>query len=270
MMQRRLEIMVILAGLAALAGGVVQASPTVLDGVPSYTWTNGCSPTAAGQLFGYWDNLGYDSLFDAAGNDEFLTANVHDLIASPEHIADYWGTDAAPPHHTDNCIADFMGTSRDPLSNGGTYLSNIDDGIVAYADFRGYDDWTADPAYYGGDLTWSTFTAEIDAGRPLMLTVDCTGDGTIDHSITGIGYEDRGENGLWYACFNTWHEDETVNWYQWREVSDQWAWGVYNAILVTPGLADAVPAPGALLLGIAGVAVVGVAGRLRRTSDKRR
>jgi len=256
--------------LAVLAASTAEASPSVLSGVPSYTWTRGCSPTAAGQLFGYWDNLGYGNLYDASGADVLATANVQDLIASPEHIADYWGTDAAPPLHTDNCIADFMGTSRDPLGDGGTYLSNIDDGIVEYAAFRGYDDWTAGPAHYGTDLTWSTLVAEIDAERPLMLTVDCTGDGVIDHSVTGIGYEDRGGDGLWYACFNTWHEAETVDWYQWREVSDQWSWGVYNAILVTPGSPGAVPVPGAWLLGIIGVAIAGVAGPLKRTGGRRK
>ena len=37
-----------------------------LSNVPEYHWWNGCSPTAAGMLFGYWDTqLGASNLFTA-------------------------------------------------------------------------------------------------------------------------------------------------------------------------------------------------------------
>lgn len=242
--------------LLLFAGEAALAVPTLLGGVPSYTWTYGCSPTAGGQLFGYWDGNGYSNLFSASGADVFQTPNVEDEIASPGHIADYWGDpDPLAAGHTDDSIADFMGTNRGTLPNGGTWLSNIPNGMEDYASFRGYNDWGATNLYFStGAFTWSTLIAEIDAGRPLLLSVDSSGDGTIDHSITGIGYEDRGVDGLWYACFNTWHEAETVDWYQFRGVSSNYAWGVYNATLVMPGLSDGhvVPLPGAFVLGLMG------------------
>ncbi len=140
-----------------------------------------------------------------------------------------------------------------------------------YAAYRGYSDWTATNLYYGTTFDWATLVTEIDADRPLMLTVDSSGDGVIDHSVTGIGYEDRGVNGLWYACFRTWDEAESPWWYQFRPVSASYGWGVYNATLVMPGVMDpgVIPVPGALLLGAIG-ACFGVLGTRADARRRRR
>lgn len=258
---RRIPLLVAIVALLCITAAPAGAIPVMLSGVPSYNWYHGCSPTAGGQLFGYWDGNGYADLFDAAGADVMLTANVQDEIASPGHIADYWGNpDPMAAGHTDDSIADFMGTSRGSLANGWTYLSHIDDGIEDYAAFRGYNDWTATNVLFGSSFGWADLVAEIDADRPLLLAVDSSGNGGVDHSVTGIGYDDRGADGLWYACFNTWHEDETVDWYQFRGVSDSYGWGVYNATLVLPGAPDSptVPVPGAFVLGLFGIGLVGI------------
>ena len=49
---------------------------------------------------------------------------VNDVIASPGHIADFYrgpyeasGDDAPGPHHSFDCLADFMGTSQDSVGN---------------------------------------------------------------------------------------------------------------------------------------------------------
>lgn len=252
-MRKALFLVVLLAGALVAAGSTAQAAPTLLSGVPSYDWYHGCVPTAGGQLFGYWDTNGYTSLFNVDGAALLLTSNVQDEIASPGHIADYWGIpDPLAVGHTDDSIADFMGTSRGTLNNGWSYISDIDEGIEDYATFRGYGDWTATNVPYGasaGLFDWAVLVAEIDANRPLLLSVDSSGDGGVDHTITGIGYEDRGLDGLWYASYNTWHEAETVDWYQFRGMSGAYSFGIYNATLVLPGV---IPAPGALLLGLIG------------------
>ena len=66
---------------------------------------------------------------------------------------------------------------------------------------------------------------EIDAGRPMVFYVDCTGDGVSDHAIAVIGYRDGGD-GPEYAYWDTW--DRTVQWSPFREVSPLYKWGVYG------------------------------------------
>jgi len=266
MESRRLSVTILMCvTLLAFGAHMAYATPTALSGVPSYTWTRGCAPTAGGQLLGYWDANGYSNLFDASGTALLATANVSNQIASTEHIADYWGADAPLPHHADNCIADFMGTSLDPLSNGGTWISNIGDGVEDYADYRGYDDWSASDLYYSMTL-WDIFVAEIDLGRPVLLGVDSSGDGDVDHSITGIGYEDRGTPGapdLWYGCHRTWDEAEGAWWYQWAPVSSEYPWGVYNMTSVLPGALAPIPEPASLALLVFGVVGLAIRRRLR-------
>ena len=66
---------------------------------------------------------------------------------------------------------------------------------------------------------------EIDAGRPMVFYVDCTGDGVSDHAIAAIGYRETGESPE-YAYWDTW--DRTVHWSPFREVSSDYKWGVYG------------------------------------------
>lgn len=97
------------------------ANPAVILGVPAYIWYNGCGPTAVGVVVGYRDGQGYSDLVpgDASVQNEY----VDNMIASPEHIADYaipydsvW-TGISPDKstvggaHQSDCVADFMHTS---------------------------------------------------------------------------------------------------------------------------------------------------------------
>jgi len=78
------------------------SSTITLMGVPEYQWFHGCSPTAGGMLFGYWDSKpGYGNLFDGDastwwGNDDGSTGTKR-MVASQEFIT---GTS-----HPLNCIA---------------------------------------------------------------------------------------------------------------------------------------------------------------------
>lgn len=242
----------------------VVAAPVTLSNVPAYDWYHGCGPTAAASLMGYYDLREYSDLFDASGWDAVkLTSNVQDHISSPAHNAKYnptpdCSTLPAPP---DTSLACWMETSVDPLQYGWSYLSYTDDAFEGYVDYRGYE-CSAWYEHYGSTLTWQDLVGEIDAERPLMFLVDSDGNGGTDHFVPVLGYDDRGDDGLWYAYYTTWTESETVYWSQFRAMSDEYSWGVYSATFVhmTP-----IPEPATL-----GLVALGACSLLLRRRRRRR
>ncbi|MCP4650177.1 MAG: PEP-CTERM sorting domain-containing protein [PVC group bacterium] len=228
------------------------ADAYIIDDVPSYDWYHGCSPTAAGSVFGYWDVKGYSNLFDANGWENIRwTVNVQDQISSPAHNAKYDSDPDDPnlPTPPYTSIADFMYTSVDPRGYGGTYGSEIDDGFEDYAAYRGYDFVSWRVGF--GSFSWNDFVAEIDAGCPMLFSVDSDGDGSVDHSVPVFGYDDRGVDGRWYGLYTTWHEAETVGWYEFQGTSSQYAWGVSSATYVNP--ITVIPEPSTVLMFLSGV-----------------
>jgi hypothetical protein len=211
----------------------ISANPVVLDYVPSYNWYHGCSPTASASIIGYWDLHGYENLFDASGWEEVrYTENVQEHISSTAHNLKYDPIPDDPnlPTPPDTSLADFMHTSEWGLNMGWTYLSSIDSALRDYPSFMGY---TFTSQYF--QASWDYYTVEIDAGNPVLLNVDAIGnDSSVDHSMAGIGYEDRGEDGLWYASYNTWHESETIDWYQFRPRSIGYSFGLDSMAYVHP------------------------------------
>jgi len=189
--------------LVAVIGGLAPsalAQAVRIDGVPQYPNQRGCAPTAGGMVVGYWDAHGFGDFI--VGSNDWATngAAIAAMIASPEHVADYWDTDEPGPYHPDNCLADFMGTSVDPLPNGETAFSRIDDGLEDFAAYVGYTPSTADNTQYvdwSDDAYWNAYIAEIDAGRPVVFFVDLDGDGTdAEHCVTGYGYDTATEEYL--------------------------------------------------------------------------
>jgi len=260
------------AGLVALLAGVhwgghdATAAPVVLSEVPAYRWYHGCGPTAAAAVLGYWDLQGYANLFDASGEDLYWTDNVKDQISSPEHNAKYDHEDDAnlpvPPMAS---IADWFGTSVDPLDYGWSYLSHADDAFIGYADYRGYEFDAWYESLGSGLFTWEELMTEIDGGRPMMFLVDSDGNGGTDHFVPVLGYDDRGDEGLWYGVYSVsiFGELENVLWKQFRPMSGDYKWGVGHGIFVHP-----VPEPAALILIALGTIVLRrprpTAGRTRR------
>lgn len=233
------------------------AAPVVLQGIPAYNWYHGCGPTAAASVLGYWDLHGYNNLFSASGSSLYLTSNVQDQISSPAHNAKYDPDpdNASLPVPPKTSIADWFETSVNQ-AYGWSYLSRSDDAFTGYAGYRGYQlaSWYEG---YGGAFTWQDLVGEINHARPLMLLVDTDGNGGTDHFVPTFGYDDRGAGGLWYGCYTTWSEAETVAWYQFRAMGN--AWGVGFATFVVP---LPVPEPSSMIALLGGL--VGLLGIRRR------
>ena len=245
------------AAVLILTGGSnAAAAPIVISDVPSYTWTHGCGPTAAGSIFGYWDLHGYPNLFDAAGPDVFLTANVEDQISSPAHNLKYDPTPDNPdlPDPPDTSIADFFHTSEGGLDTGCSYQAYAVEALTGYAAYRGYSFLATDQYFYDG-FSWDRFTSEIDAGRPLLFLVDTTGSGSTNHFVPAIGYDDRGPAGLWYGLYSTWSEEEILTWEPFAGIARGNGWGIAYVTYAIP-LDAPVPEPATFALVALGLGIV--------------
>lgn len=120
-------------------------TPVILSEVPTSTWTYGCTATAAGMMFGYYDRAGYPDMYTGPangglaplndlgqGNDPdnpiagacsiIATQQGFDGRTTPGHVDDYWvsllseGPDpweaTGIEHVWGDCTADFLGTSQ--------------------------------------------------------------------------------------------------------------------------------------------------------------
>jgi len=156
------------------------------------------------------------------------------------HVDDYWNSSGGPDPYVAHgwaqqtwgtCTADFMGTNQDKfdLSDGATRFGYYPDGDPLYDYYAGTG--THDGCYgmrrfvesrgyivlenfyqriYGYDgntkgFTFENYTAEIDAGRPVIIQV--TG-----HSMLGFGYNNSTGDQTIYI-HDTWdHNDHEMQW----------------------------------------------------------
>jgi hypothetical protein len=216
-----------------------------LDDVPDYDWYNGCSPTAGGQLVGYWDRRpGYENLWDGTAP---LTAShshdIYDMIASPEHIdtGTYpYNGDACTHPGAPNSLSCFMHTEP---TEGASYSWNIASGMSGFA---AWDDpnTTIDESSHFNSFLYATphagwseqeragafqyrdLVREIDAGNPLLLNVSLDGGG---HSVTAYGYRIDDSGDRWFAVRDTWQNGDS-NGYKGivSEVVDGHEWWRYD------------------------------------------
>ena len=218
----------------ALSLQSAQAATVMLSGAPAYLWYGGCGPTAAGMVMGYWDNHGLGNLISAGNGSSDWAVNeqpIKDTIASSGYFRDYYNAqpDTPAPHHADDCIADYLGTSRDPLAAGETYESWMSYGMVDYAKSQGYSMATAGKYSYSV-IFWDFLTSELNAGRPMVLFVDSNADGTGDHFVEAIGYEDAPVRR--WAAYNTY--DLQVHWYTYGSASKGREYGVRSGTWFRP------------------------------------
>lgn len=221
---------------------------TVISGVPTYKWRHGCGPTAAGMVIGYWDGHGYDDLIP--GDASTQTFAVKQAIASggnlsnpnppgsekhyedysrpqdnyPNMIPDDYITKGRTPH-IDNCLADYMDTSKSTRSNyyGWSWFDDVDDALTDYVNLVIPTHKAIAYNQIWGEFTWEDYCREIDHNRPVVLLVDYDGNGGTDHFITALGYDDN-QN---YACHDTW--DNNLHWYDFSKIESGNPWGIYGA-----------------------------------------
>ena len=208
-------------------------------------------------ILGYYDGKGFPDLIPGDASDQVANAAVDQAIAShggpadPEHWEDYVLPQESDSHvladrselpagdeHASDSVADFMETSWsvDGLPYGWSFITMVG---PAFRDYVALTDPSATAAstdyWYGSTsdssrLTFAVLQGEIDAGRPMVFFVDCTGDGVSDHAIAAIGYRETGANPE-YAYWDTW--DRSVQWSPFREVSSQYKWGVLGGTAFT-------------------------------------
>ncbi len=228
----------------------------VIPSVPGYEWRHGCTPTSIGMIMGYYDGLGYDDLIP--GDASTQTEDVSQTIASqrseldPANYEDYClpidshggiilpdlSEDPVGDEHEDDCIADFIGTSwsvRD-LAYGWTQTDYLIDAVPEYIESR-YPDFDAFAEFLHiqfGTLDWDTFRAEMDAGRPMQMSVDTDGDDGSDHSVTAVGYaQNVAGDSLYYGCLDTWGPASEVRWCEFEAMEEGQEWGVRRATRIT-------------------------------------
>lgn len=249
---------------------------------------------------GYYDIHGYGGLHysnlvpggvaesSTTYGDPTWNALVKPVIASQEYVNDYYsgdnncgfnaygvsGDDVATPTHTNNCLADFMGTSQDAAGNsdGSTALyywrsgakftakNAVAAGLLGKDGMVGMDEYFRYAGYGTGNIdndtnfytqlikgkgtnqnlgfTFEDYIAEINAGRVVMIQVT-------DHSMFGYGYTDDGK----IIFDDTWGDhDQTMAWGGSYDGMNQWGVTVF-----TPS-GGKVPLPSTFLLMVSGLA----------------
>ncbi|MBN2893068.1 MAG: T9SS type A sorting domain-containing protein [Bacteroidales bacterium] len=209
-------------------------SQIVISGVPTYLWHRGCGPTALGMVIGYYDSNGFSDLIE--GDATTQTTEVDNAIANSDHYndystpLDYWpnleqDNSELGGAHTSNCIADFMQTSWSSEGNywGWSWSSKIAPAFNSYVSQLNDDYIISSQRISYSAYSWDLYKTEIDNNRPVVFLVDSDGDGSTDHFVTGIGYDDATNE---YAIYDTW--DTQIHWYTYQGMSSSYAWGIYD------------------------------------------
>jgi hypothetical protein len=215
------------------------ASKVIAD-FPAYLWYNGCGPTSAGMVLGYYDGQGFDDL--VPGSAATQTAEVDAMISSDGNWNDYClpldtfpdilPDKSEPPsgdEHADDCVADFMFCSQSYISMayGWSRYIHVPGAMDGYVhDMTSYAYLSENLVW--GDFTWENYCAEIDANRPVVLLVDTNGNGSTNHFVPAVGYDDSGDM-LLYACYDTWNH--SIRWEEFAQIAAGQPWGIYGATL---------------------------------------
>ncbi len=142
----------------------------ILSNVPTSKWTYGCTATAVGMLFGYYDRIGYNNMYTGPANGGVCPlTNLGQGIGNPisgscyiiatqkgvdginvkAHVDDYWISTSSPgpdpwvghwsEHTWSLCVADFIGTNqwKWDTNNDGSTESNKDGGTIYWSNSGG-------------------------------------------------------------------------------------------------------------------------------------
>ncbi len=215
-------------------GNITKSNYIIIDNIPIYMWHRGCGPTALGMIIGYYDLHGFYDLYD--DSTLLQTNNINTLIASDEHYNDYSLPEDYYPNllqdmsetgvpHQNNSIADFMKTSMSICGNywGWSWASDIGAAFEDYISFRNPNYITNTEYEYYSNNSWDEYKTEIDNNRPVIILVDTDGDGSTDHFVVGVGYDNSTQE---FGCYDTW--DNNLHWYSWRQIGSGINYGIYG------------------------------------------
>ena len=222
-----------------------KSSQVLIKNVPAYLWRHGCGPTAAGMVIGYWDSQGYPDL--VPGDASTQTAAVNAMIADDggnpscdnavlNHYTDYacpveWSTlfpdksELGGVIHQNNCLADFMLTSRSSELNqyGWSWFIHVAQSLTEYVNMIYPHVEVHSENIRWADYSWEQYKEEIDNNRPVVLLVDEGWHSNSDHFVPGIGYDDET---MEYAVYDEW--DTKIHWYRWQQNTPGTEYGVYG------------------------------------------
>lgn len=223
---------------------VEEISPSirVLRDQVEYHWYVGCTPTALAMVLGYWDRHGYENLID--GDSSTYNDAVQRAMASEGHLAEIYNPDgyyevipdlseAGVWLHKSDSIADFALSSRSVygLGDGWSFYGYEGIGIHGYAAYRGYDDFVTTHEGWG-QFTFNQIAAEIDAGRPVVLSVDSNADGRNDHNVVVFGYDSAA---LDLLIHDGWERTSDTRWIDFTGARSGHEFGITSATFVLPG-----------------------------------
>lgn len=151
----------------------IPKSAVILGSVPAFSWSFGCSATAAAMAGGFYDNNGYSDVYTGPTNGGVMPMNnsswgtvtingeIRDLCplsatmlnldgrTTNGHVDDFWVqygsenpdpyiTNGWTPHTNEDCLGDFMGTNQSAYGNsdGSTTFFFYSDGSPIY-DYSG-------------------------------------------------------------------------------------------------------------------------------------
>ena len=212
-----------MAASARGAGHAPDAGAVILDGLPAdLDWWNGCAPTAGAMLFGYWEEHGFDSF---PGSHRDLPAAYPGTSSNPADFTDARGVIASWAHrqagvdlgraygsyrnHIPDCIADWM-----KVDNAATDYGSNAEGVENFALWDDPRTPEVESRHFAVTTSsinpsYSDYCAEIDAGRPVLVSLGGDSGG---HRVLGVGYN------------NTDGRQDIVLLSTWAWGVQQWSW----------------------------------------------
>ncbi|MGA1791577.1 MAG: hypothetical protein ACMUIM_08825 [bacterium] len=184
----------------------------ILSGVPIYYWYRGCAPTAAGMLVAYYDNLAqFSDLITGIDTKNFdlsksMIASIYDTTSGLNSLWDFMNTGGYPSYNT---LPKYIPTGLQGFFEGSFDIKDDSSLTVGYKNSFNSSVWN-DP-----NLSWAEYVAEIDAGRPVLLSWKYSGG---LHCTIGIGYRDDdsdpSDSSQWEAAiYTTWAGYPEPSWW---------------------------------------------------------
>lgn len=196
MQKKMIFFYVIITGLFSLMSTTANAKEFKLKDVPEYLWTDGCAPTAGTMMMAYYAINGYagssySNLIPGGTPPLSTTITPNALVTHAiDTMAHDMGTDLQSGYTT--LHVKFGGDKYTPQDaiNDGVQGNDLTYGLSLYVKDAGYyaSVFTQQIYKYSNfpfTFTFANFVADINAGRPVILTLNSAID---THFVLGYGY----------------------------------------------------------------------------------